>query len=104
MGPAEDPRGCLALSQGSTKHGVGLVFEITSIPCRRRHASPGSTPPAGSHRPPTRCRPPRPRPPPAPRHPPPVAPLPAPPQADLTVIPVPGNAPEDVVVDADGHI
>ena len=26
------------------------------------------------------------------------------PSADLTVIPVPGNAPEDVVVDADGNI
>lgn len=36
--------------------------------------------------------------------PPPVDPLPQLPAADLTVIPVPGNAPEDVVVDADGNI
>jgi sugar lactone lactonase YvrE len=36
--------------------------------------------------------------------PPPVDPLPDLPSADLTVIPVPGNAPEDVVVDADGNI
>ena len=36
--------------------------------------------------------------------PPPVDPLPDLPPADLTVIPVPGNAPEDVVVDADGNI
>lgn len=36
--------------------------------------------------------------------PPPVDPLPDLPSADLTVIPVPGNAPEDVVVDADGQI
>ncbi|MDT5283262.1 MAG: hypothetical protein QOJ20_4457 [Mycobacterium sp.] len=36
--------------------------------------------------------------------PPPVDPLPDFGPADLTVIPVPGNAPEDVVVDADGHI
>jgi sugar lactone lactonase YvrE len=36
--------------------------------------------------------------------PPPVDPLPDVPSADLTVIPVPGNAPEDVVVDADGQI
>ena len=36
--------------------------------------------------------------------PPPVDPLPNVPSAELTVIPVPGNAPEDVVVDADGNI
>jgi sugar lactone lactonase YvrE len=36
--------------------------------------------------------------------PPPVDPLPDFGPADLTVIPVPGNAPEDVVVDADGNI
>jgi sugar lactone lactonase YvrE len=36
--------------------------------------------------------------------PPPVDPLPDFPPADLTVISVPGNAPEDVVVDADGQI
>jgi sugar lactone lactonase YvrE len=36
--------------------------------------------------------------------PPPVDPLPDFPAADLTVVPVPGNAPEDVVVDADGQI
>ena len=36
--------------------------------------------------------------------PPPVDPLPDLPSADLTVIPLPGNAPEDVVVDADGNI
>jgi sugar lactone lactonase YvrE len=36
--------------------------------------------------------------------PPPVDPLPDFPPAELTVVPVPGNAPEDVVVDADGHI
>jgi sugar lactone lactonase YvrE len=36
--------------------------------------------------------------------PPPVDPLPDFPSADLTVIPVPGNAPEDVVVDGDGNI
>ena len=36
--------------------------------------------------------------------PPPVDPLPDVPSAELTVIPVPGNAPEDVVVDADGNI
>ena len=35
---------------------------------------------------------------------PPVDPLPDFPPADLTVVPVPGNAPEDVVVDADGNI
>jgi sugar lactone lactonase YvrE len=35
---------------------------------------------------------------------PPIDPLPDFPSADLTVIPVPGNAPEDVVVDADGQI
>ena len=33
-----------------------------------------------------------------------VDPLPDFPPADLTVVPVPGNAPEDVVVDADGNI
>jgi sugar lactone lactonase YvrE len=37
-------------------------------------------------------------------HAPPVDPLPDFPPADLTVVPVPGNAPEDVVVDADGQI
>jgi sugar lactone lactonase YvrE len=36
--------------------------------------------------------------------PPPIDPLPDFPSADLTVIPLPGNAPEDVVVDADGQI
>ena len=36
--------------------------------------------------------------------PPPVDPLPDFRPAELTVIPVPGNAPEDVVVDADGNI
>jgi sugar lactone lactonase YvrE len=36
--------------------------------------------------------------------PPPVDPLPDFPPADLTVVSVPGNAPEDVVVDADGNI
>jgi sugar lactone lactonase YvrE len=36
--------------------------------------------------------------------PPPVEPLPDFPPADLTVISVPGNAPEDVVLDADGQI
>lgn len=36
--------------------------------------------------------------------PPPVDPLPDLPSAPLTVVPVPGNAPEDVVVDTDGHI
>jgi sugar lactone lactonase YvrE len=36
--------------------------------------------------------------------PPPVDPLPDFPAADLTIVPVPGNAPEDVVVDADGQI
>lgn len=36
--------------------------------------------------------------------PPPVDPLPEFPPADLTVVPVPGHAPEDVVVDADGKI
>jgi len=36
--------------------------------------------------------------------PPPVDALPEVPSADLTVVPVPGNAPEDVVVDADGNI
>ncbi|MGE2726647.1 SMP-30/gluconolactonase/LRE family protein [Mycolicibacterium pulveris] len=36
--------------------------------------------------------------------PPPVDPLPDLPSAPLTVVPVPGNAPEDVVADADGHI
>ncbi|MGV0604199.1 SMP-30/gluconolactonase/LRE family protein [Mycolicibacterium sp. XJ1904] len=36
--------------------------------------------------------------------PPPVDPLPDLPSADLTVVPLPGNAPEDVVVDADGAI
>jgi sugar lactone lactonase YvrE len=36
--------------------------------------------------------------------PPPVDPLPEFPSAQLTVVPVPGNAPEDVVVDADGSI
>jgi sugar lactone lactonase YvrE len=35
---------------------------------------------------------------------PPVDPLPDFPPADLTVVPVPGNAPEDVVVDAGGNI
>ena len=38
------------------------------------------------------------------RQPPPVDPLPEVPSAELTVIPVPGNAPEDVVVDAAGNI
>jgi sugar lactone lactonase YvrE len=33
-----------------------------------------------------------------------VDPLPDVPSASITVIPVPGDAPEDVVVDADGHI
>lgn len=37
-------------------------------------------------------------------NPPPVDPLPDFGPADLTVVPVPGNAPEDVVVDADGRI
>lgn len=36
--------------------------------------------------------------------PPPVDPLPDLPPADLTVVPLPGNAPEDVVVDGDGYI
>jgi sugar lactone lactonase YvrE len=36
--------------------------------------------------------------------PPPVDPLPPLPAAELTVVGVPGNAPEDVVVDADGNI
>ena len=36
--------------------------------------------------------------------PPPIDPLPKFPSAELTVIPVPGDAPEDVVVDADGNI
>jgi sugar lactone lactonase YvrE len=36
--------------------------------------------------------------------PPPVDPLPEVPSANLTVVPVPGNAPEDVVVDGDGQI
>ena len=36
--------------------------------------------------------------------PPPVDPLPDVRSAELTVVPVPGNAPEDVVVDADGNI
>jgi sugar lactone lactonase YvrE len=36
--------------------------------------------------------------------PPPVDPLPDLPSAELTVVPVPGNAPEDVVVDAEGNI
>src|SRR4029078_8424193 len=36
--------------------------------------------------------------------PPPIDPLPDVPSAELTVIPVPGNAPEDVVVDADGNL
>ncbi len=36
--------------------------------------------------------------------PPPVEPLPDFPPAELTVVPVPGNAPEDVVVDADGQL
>lgn len=36
--------------------------------------------------------------------PPPVDPLPDFGSAELTIVPVPGNAPEDVVVDADGHI
>ena len=36
--------------------------------------------------------------------PPPVDPLPDVGSADLTIVPVPGNAPEDVVVDADGAI
>ena len=36
--------------------------------------------------------------------PPPVEPLPSFPAAELTVVPLPGNAPEDVVVDADGRI
>jgi sugar lactone lactonase YvrE len=36
--------------------------------------------------------------------PPPVDPLPDFPSAELTVIPVPGDAPEDVVVDSDGRI
>lgn len=37
-------------------------------------------------------------------NPPPVDPLPEFPSADLTVVPMPGNAPEDVVVDADGQL
>jgi sugar lactone lactonase YvrE len=37
-------------------------------------------------------------------NPPPVDPLPDFPSAELTVIPVPGDAPEDVVVDSDGQI
>ncbi|BBZ18272.1 SMP-30/gluconolactonase/LRE family protein [Mycolicibacterium gadium] len=37
-------------------------------------------------------------------NPPPVDPLPEFPSADVTVVPVPGDAPEDVVVDGDGHI
>jgi sugar lactone lactonase YvrE len=36
--------------------------------------------------------------------PPPIDPLPDVPAADLTVVPVPGNAPEDVVVDGDGNL
>jgi sugar lactone lactonase YvrE len=36
--------------------------------------------------------------------PPPVDPLPDPPSANLTIVGVPGNAPEDVVVDAHGQI
>ena len=36
--------------------------------------------------------------------PPPVDPLPELPAAALTVVPVPGDGPEDVVVDADGHL
>jgi sugar lactone lactonase YvrE len=36
--------------------------------------------------------------------PPPVDPLPEFPAAPLTVVPVPGDAPEDVVVDGDGHL
>jgi Strictosidine synthase/Adipocyte plasma membrane-associated protein-like, N-terminal len=36
--------------------------------------------------------------------PPPVDPLPDLPPVPITVVPVPGDAPEDVVVDADGHI
>ena len=37
-------------------------------------------------------------------NPPPVDPLPEFPPAELTIVPVPGNAPEDVVVDAEGAI
>ncbi|MCV7299701.1 SMP-30/gluconolactonase/LRE family protein [Mycobacterium barrassiae] len=37
-------------------------------------------------------------------NPPPVDPLPEFPAAELTLVPVPGDAPEDVVVDSDGHI
>ena len=36
--------------------------------------------------------------------PPPVDPLPAVPQADVTIVPLPGNGPEDVVVDGDGRL
>jgi sugar lactone lactonase YvrE len=36
--------------------------------------------------------------------PPPIDPLPDVPAADITLVPVPGDAPEDVVVDADGQI
>jgi sugar lactone lactonase YvrE len=36
--------------------------------------------------------------------PPPIDALPEVPAADLTVVPVPGNAPEDVIVDADGNL
>lgn len=36
--------------------------------------------------------------------PPPVDPLPDVPSADVTVVPLPGNGPEDVVVDATGHL
>ncbi|MGV0741458.1 SMP-30/gluconolactonase/LRE family protein [Mycolicibacterium sp. XJ870] len=36
--------------------------------------------------------------------PPPVDPLPEFPAADLTIVPMPGNGPEDVVADADGHL
>jgi sugar lactone lactonase YvrE len=36
--------------------------------------------------------------------PPPIDPLPDVPRADITIVPVPGDAPEDVVVDANGQI
>jgi sugar lactone lactonase YvrE len=36
--------------------------------------------------------------------PPPIEPLPEPPARPVTVVPVPGEGPEDIVVDADGHL
>ncbi|KUI16897.1 strictosidine synthase [Mycobacterium sp. GA-1285] len=53
---------------------------------------------------PTNSKPPKPPIDPVRWQPPPVDPLPDLPSAELTVVPMPGNAPEDVVVDADGAL